>query len=110
LALVLNTALTTFYVLVGNFPFLVTLVGMAEWSFLSIDVLGLIILRWREPELTRPYRVNLIIPVAFCIVTFCVVAASAFHAPLQSFILLVLTLFNIAAYRFKTHAPTISAR
>jgi L-type amino acid transporter 9 len=76
---------------------------MAEWSFLFLDVLGLIILRWREPELNRPYRVNLIIPITFCIVVIFVVAASSVHAPIQSFVLLALTLFNIAVYRFKAH-------
>jgi L-type amino acid transporter 9 len=76
---------------------------MAEWSFLFLDVLGLIILRWREPELDRPYRVNLIIPITFCIVVIFMVAASFVHAPIQSLVLLALTLFNIAVYRFKAH-------
>jgi L-type amino acid transporter 9 len=75
---------------------------MAEWSFLFLDVLGLLILRRREPKLNRPYRVNLIIPVGFCIVTLCVVVASTFHAPIQTFALFSLTLFNIAMYRFKS--------
>jgi L-type amino acid transporter 9 len=57
---------------------------MAEWVFYVSTVVGLLILRRREPQLERPYRPTVILPVAFVIVGTLVIVRSAMFAPVQS--------------------------
>lgn len=57
---------------------------MAEWVFYVSTVIGLLILRRREPQLARPYRPNIILPVTFVVVGSLVIVRSAIFAPVQS--------------------------
>ncbi|KAL8769788.1 MAG: hypothetical protein Q9194_005359, partial [Teloschistes cf. exilis] len=65
-ALVFNALLTAAYVLVGEFGTLITFYGVAGYSFYFLTVLGLIVLRVKEPHLERPYRTWLSTPIIFC--------------------------------------------
>lgn len=64
-----------------------TFVGMAEWVFYVATVLGLIILRRREPDLHRPYQPVLVLPITFVVVGTLVIIRSAMFAPVQSGVL-----------------------
>ncbi|KAL8807444.1 MAG: hypothetical protein Q9200_004662, partial [Gallowayella weberi] len=65
-ALVFNALLTALYILVGSFPTLITFYGVAGYSFYFLTVLGLIVLRIKEPRLERPYRTWISTPIIFC--------------------------------------------
>ncbi|KAG0648209.1 b(0+)-type amino acid transporter 1 [Hyphodiscus hymeniophilus] len=65
-AMVLNASLTACYVFVGEFGTLVTFYGVAGYTFYFLTVLGLIVLRVREPNLERPYKTWLTTPIIFC--------------------------------------------
>ncbi|KAI9846651.1 MAG: hypothetical protein M1838_001207 [Thelocarpon superellum] len=65
-AMVFNAVLTAAYVMVGEFGTLVTFYGVAGYTFYFITVLGLIVLRVREPMLERPYRTWISTPIIFC--------------------------------------------
>ena len=71
----------------NSFRALLTFVGMAEWVFYVSTVVGLLILRRREPQLERPYRPTIILPVTFVIVGTLVIVRSAMFAPAQSGVL-----------------------
>lgn len=60
---------------------------MAEWVFYVSTVVGLLILRRREPQLERPYRPTVVLPVTFVIVGTLVIVRSAMFAPVQSGVL-----------------------
>jgi L-type amino acid transporter 9 len=79
--------ITLVYILTGSFRALLTFVGMAEWVFYVSTVVGLLILRRREPQLERPYRPTGVLPVTFVIVGTLVIARSAMFAPVQSGVL-----------------------
>jgi L-type amino acid transporter 9 len=79
--------ITLVYILTGSFRALLTFVGMAEWVFYVSTVVGLLILRRREPQLERPYRPTVVLPVTFVIVGTLVIARSAMFAPVQSGVL-----------------------
>ncbi|KAE9976816.1 hypothetical protein BLS_001821 [Venturia inaequalis] len=57
-AMLLNASLTAAYVLVGEFDTLLTFYGVAGYTFYFFTVLGLIVLRVREPHLERPTNYN----------------------------------------------------
>lgn len=65
-AIVLQFCFMVLYILVGDFEKLVTFYGVSAWIFFFATVLGLIVLRFREPELTRPYKCWLMTPIIFC--------------------------------------------
>lgn len=66
---------------------LLTLNGLAEYTFFFLTVLAAIILRFREPDLHRPVKPLLIIPVLFAIVSALVVVRGAVFAPVQTAVL-----------------------
>lgn len=83
----LALVVTLIYILTGSFRALLTFVGMAEWVFYVSTVVGLLILRRREPELERPYRPTILLPITFVVVGTLVIVRSALFAPAQSGVL-----------------------
>lgn len=92
----LALVITLVYIFTGSFRALLTFVGMAEWVFYVSTVIGLLILRRREPQLERPYRPAIILPVTFVIVGTLVIIRSAMFAPIQSGVLASLLLVGAA--------------
>ena len=97
-ALILNTALSTIYILLGNMRILLTLNGLAEYAFFFLTVLGAIILRYREPELHRPVKPIILIPLLFAVISGFVLVRGAVFAPVQAAILAVIWLLGAAFY------------
>ena len=87
-AMVLNAALTGVYVVIGSFDTLVTFYGVAGYSFYFLAVLGLIILRVKEPELERPYRTWITTPIIFCCVSLFLLSRAVFAEPVQTLLVL----------------------
>lgn len=83
-ALLLSTVLSTIYILFGDFRALLTFNGLGEYSFFFLTALGALVLRWREPELKRPYRPWLVVPGIFVVVSGFVVIRGAIFAPVQA--------------------------
>jgi amino acid transporter len=86
-AIILNTILSTLYILLGNMRILLTLNGLGEYFFFFLTVLGAIILRFREPGLHRPIKPFILIPILFAIISGFVVIRGAIFAPVQAAIL-----------------------
>lgn len=94
-ALLLQAGWITALVLSGSFEQLVVYSGvpLAIWSGLA--VLGVVVLRWREPELARPYRVPLYpwLPLGYAAAAFGIAAYAASARPVEA----VLALATVAA-------------
>lgn len=97
-AIVLSTSLSTLYILLGNFRALLTFNGLGEYSFFFLTVLGAIILRFREPELHRPYKPFVLIPAIFAVVSGFVVVRGAVFAPVQAAVLVIVWLIGLGFY------------
>lgn len=98
LALCLNAVLTAAYVVVGEFGTLLTFYGVAGYTFYFLTVLGLIILRVREPRLERPYRTWITTPIIFCCVSLFLLSRAIFAQPLQTLIVVTFVLTGIPVY------------
>ena len=98
-ALVLSTLLSTLYILFGNFRALLTFNGLGEYSFFFLTVLGALVLRYREPDLRRPYKPFVLIPAIFVVVSGFVVVRGAIFAPVQAVILIVVWIIGAAFYQ-----------
>ncbi|KAF2137320.1 uncharacterized protein K452DRAFT_278746 [Aplosporella prunicola CBS 121167] len=97
-AMLLNAALTAVYILVGEFGTLVTFYGVAGYTFYFFTVLGLILLRVREPELERPYKTWISTPIIFCCVSLFLVSRAVIAQPLQTLIVLAFILAGVPLY------------
>jgi amino acid transporter len=97
-ALVLNGLLTTAYVLVGEFGTLLTFYGVAGYTFYFITVLGLIVLRVREPSLERPYKTWLTTPIIFCCVSLFLLSRAVFAQPLQTLTVIIFVVAGVPVY------------
>lgn len=85
-ATILSTILTSLYILFGNFRDLLTFAGLGDNSWFFLTVLGAIMLRFREPDLHRPYKPYMIIPIIFCLVSGFVVVRGAIFAPVLALV------------------------
>lgn len=97
-ALVLNGVLTATYVIVGEFGELITFYGVAGYSFYFLTVLGLIILRVKEPHLERPYKTWITTPIIFCCVSLFLLSRAVFAQPLKTLIVVTFVLSGIPIF------------
>lgn len=100
-AMILNALLTTSYVLVGEFGTLLTFYGVAGYTFYFLTVLGLIVLRVREPNLERPYKTWITTPIIFCCVSLFLLSRAVFAQPLQTVIVIGFVLVGVPIYYWR---------
>lgn len=100
-AMLLNMALCMVYVCLGEFKTLITFYGVAGYTFYFLTVLGLIVLRIREPHLERPYRTWITTPIIFCCVSLFLVSRAVIAQPLQTVIVVVFVASGIPVYYWR---------
>lgn len=97
-AMLLNAALTCLYVIVGEFRSLLTFYGVAGYTFYFFTVLGLIVLRVKEPHLERPYKTWITTPIIFCCVSLFLLSRSVFREPAQAGLVAVFVCAGLPVY------------
>jgi amino acid transporter len=65
------------------------LFSVVSWTFYLLTVLGLLVLRVKEPNLARPYKAWLITPMVFCAVRVFLVWLSVADRQVAMFLLLM---------------------
>ncbi|WWC89749.1 uncharacterized protein L201_004675 [Kwoniella dendrophila CBS 6074] len=81
----LQAGLSLFFVIFGGgFRALLNFFSVASWFFYLLTVLGLLILRVKEPHLDRPYKTWLINPIIFCAVAMFLLLMPIFAAPVEA--------------------------
>ncbi|PYH98901.1 amino acid/polyamine transporter [Aspergillus ellipticus CBS 707.79] len=102
-AMALNSALTLVYVIVGEFKTLVTFYGVAGYTFYFVTVLGLIVLRVREPYLHRPYKTWISTPIIFCCVSLFLLSRAIIAEPLQTLIVVAFIVAGVPVYYWRIY-------
>lgn len=97
-AMILNAVLTAGYIIVGEFSTLLTFYGVAGYLFYFLTVLGLIVLRVKEPNLERPYRTWIVTPIIFCCVSLFLLSRAVFSQPLQTLVVLGFIIVGVPLY------------
>ncbi|XP_077663658.1 cystine/glutamate transporter-like [Eretmochelys imbricata] len=80
-AIMLMFPLVTAMVCIGDIYHLLNFFSFSRWLFIGLATLGLIIHRYRHPELPRPFKVPLFIPVCYTIVCLFAVGMSFYSDP-----------------------------
>jgi amino acid transporter len=97
-AMALNAALTAVYIIIGSFDTLVTFYGVAGYTFYFQTVLGLIILRVREPDLERPYKTWITTPIIFCCVSLFLLSRAVFAEPIQTLLVVAFMVVGLVIW------------
>jgi len=84
----------------GTYEQLYTYVIFAGWFFYAAAILGVIVLRRRQPSLARPYRVwgYPALPIAFCLAALAIVGNTLAAKPRESLIGAGLILLGVPIY------------
>ncbi|XP_048826427.1 cystine/glutamate transporter [Brienomyrus brachyistius] len=90
--------LTILILFSGDIYSLLNFMSFMRWLFIGIAVLGLIYLRYKRPEMDRPFKVPLFIPAVFSFTCFFMVFLSLYSDPFNTGIGLVISLTGIPAY------------
>ena len=77
---------------------LIAIFSAAAWTFYLQAVSCLLVLRCIEPELERPFRVWLVVPIAFSAIALLLVAAIVFEQPIEAATSLAFILSAIPVY------------
>jgi len=100
-AILLNLTLTSVYVAVGTFSTLLTFYGVAGYFFYFLTVLGLLVLRVKEPDLERPYKCWITTPIIFCCVSLFLLSRSVVAEPLSSLAVVAFIVAGWVVYVWK---------
>jgi amino acid transporter len=106
-AMVLNALLTAGYIVVGEFATLLTFCGVAGYTFYFATVLGLIILRVREPDLERPYKTWITTPIIFCCVSLFLLSRAVFAKPDQTLLVVAFVIAGLPVYFWRVKRKNI---
>ena len=103
-----NASIACIYALLGTFGALTTFVGLAEYMFYFLTVGGALVLRWAQPQLPRPYRSPLWMPILFTLVSFLLVIRGGLFAPIQATMLIILVVcgFSLQWYKRRLERAT----
>ncbi|THH16345.1 hypothetical protein EW146_g4269 [Bondarzewia mesenterica] len=98
-AMCLQAAITIMFIAFGGgFRSLINFAVVASWAFYFLTVLGLVILRIKEPKLERPYRTWITTPLIFCAVALFLLCMPIIAAPLEAMAVLGFVLVGIPVY------------
>ncbi|XP_029917749.1 cystine/glutamate transporter [Myripristis murdjan] len=90
--------MTMLQLFVADIYSLLNFMSFLRWLFIGVAVLGLIYLRYTQPDLPRPFKVPLIIPAVFCLTCFLMVFMSLYSDPVNTGIGFAISLTGIPAY------------
>jgi len=98
-AALLQSAITIAFIMIGSgFRSLINFSVVASWAFYLLTVLGLVILRIKEPTLERPYKTWIITPLIFCGVALFLLCMPITAAPREAGAVLGFVVTGIPVY------------
>ncbi|WVQ78463.1 hypothetical protein IAT38_000549 [Cryptococcus sp. DSM 104549] len=110
-AVALQGALALFFIIFGGgFRAILNFFSVASWTFYLLTVLGLLVLRVKEPHLDRPYRAWLITPIVFCIVAMFLLLMPIFAAPWEALAAFLFIAAGVPMYYITARSRAQSAR
>ncbi|KAK3834758.1 MAG: amino acid permease-domain-containing protein [Linnemannia elongata] len=100
-ALGLQAVMTTIMILGGTFSTLVNFYSVAAWLFYLSSILGLLYLRYHEPNLKRPFKVWMVVPILFTFFGLFLFLMPFVQAPLESCLSMVIVLSGLPLWVVK---------
>ncbi|XP_057706927.1 cystine/glutamate transporter isoform X2 [Corythoichthys intestinalis] len=95
--------MTMLQLFLGDIYSLLNFMSFLRWLSIGVVVLGLIYLRYTQPDLPRPFKVPIIIPMVFSLTCFFMVFLSLYSDPVNTGIGFAISLTGIPAYYIFVH-------
>ncbi|XP_077588636.1 cystine/glutamate transporter isoform X1 [Stigmatopora nigra] len=95
--------MTMLQLFLGDIYGLLNFMSFLRWLSIGIVVLGLIYLRYTQPDLPRPFKVPVVIPLVFSLTCFFMVFFSLYSDPVNTGIGFAISLTGIPAYYVFVH-------
>ncbi|XP_029455614.1 cystine/glutamate transporter-like isoform X2 [Rhinatrema bivittatum] len=102
-SLILMMPLILLMVFMGDIYGLLNFYSFSRWFFMGLVTIGLIVHRYRYPELPRPFKVPLIIPGLFSVMCIFIVTMSLYSDPVNTGIGCAITLTGLPVYYLLIH-------
>ncbi|XP_023849599.1 b(0,+)-type amino acid transporter 1 isoform X2 [Salvelinus sp. IW2-2015] len=93
-ALIFTTAISLLVLIPGDFQSIVNFFSFTAWFFYAITLSGLLYLKIKKPELPRPYRVPIVIPILVIIAAIFLVLAPIIDNPAIEYLYVTLFIFS----------------
>nr|XP_009862520.2 b(0,+)-type amino acid transporter 1-like [Ciona intestinalis] len=77
----LNGGIIIFLIILGDFDALIYIQGSVFWSFYGLSAVSLLVLRHKMPNLHRPYKVPIFVPILTVVFSLYFVIAPLVHDP-----------------------------
>uniref|UniRef100_A0A8C4SXP5 Uncharacterized protein n=1 Tax=Erpetoichthys calabaricus TaxID=27687 RepID=A0A8C4SXP5_ERPCA len=87
-----------FMILAGELFGLIHFYSFPRWLFIGLTTMGLMIHRYQNPDLPRPFKVYLFVPAVFTVVCFFIVGMSLYSDSVNTGISFALTLTGFPVY------------
>ncbi|KAK1175220.1 cystine/glutamate transporter-like [Acipenser oxyrinchus oxyrinchus] len=97
-AVIVLYPLTILMLSMGDIYSLLNFLSFIRWLFIGLVVVGLIYLRYKRPEMPRPFKVPLFIPALFSFTCLFMVSLSLYSDPINTGIGFAITVTGIPAY------------
>jgi amino acid transporter len=102
-ALIFQCIFAIIFAFSGSFSGLVTFYCIIAWIFYLSTVLGLIVLRFKEPTLQRPFQVWSSIPIIFCGSTIFLLSISIWEKPITALLAFLYIISGIPLWYVVVH-------
>ena len=97
-ALIILCILSILMVLVGDVYVLIILATIVEISFITLSVSSVIYFRFKSPNMPRPIKIPLIIPIIFVLICIFLIAVPAYVSPWEVGTAVGITILGIPVY------------
>ncbi|XP_077977619.1 Y+L amino acid transporter 2-like [Glandiceps talaboti] len=97
-SLILMWILAAVYGLYPNVGSLLAYTSFSYWLFVAVVITGLVWMRYKRPDMVRPFKIPLFIPICFALVAYTLVFVSIFSATMEAVIGIIIIITGIPVY------------
>jgi len=102
-SLVFLGVLSLLYLFVGDIYVLINYASFVESSFILLSIASLLYLRWKRPDMERPIKVSIGIPIVFLVICAFLVFMPLYVEPIQVGMGILITVIGIPVYLVGVH-------
>lgn len=97
-ALVFLCALSLIYLFIGDVYVLITYSSVVETFFIMLSVSGVLYFRWKQPDMPRPIKINIAVPIIFVGICIFLIIVPTYQVPYECGMGALITIAGIPFY------------